>query len=234
MLFRSKWADFCAKLASTQFLAVVAAVWFGCNNAARDIVGETAIFRRERMVNLRLPSYVFSKLVTMGLICFFQCAALLAIIYVACSLRGPIALLFAILFTASLVGTSLGLLISALAPTTESAIAFLPLVLLPFILLAGGIKPLHEMPAVARWIAAVCPTRWAYEASLLQEAGQRHSAFRSAVGPPSSAVALDTDVASAAFPGDRRSSLGRSFEILGITFGACVILVLCTLTLKSG
>ena len=35
------WAEFSGKVASAHFLMVVAAVWFGCNNAARDIVGET-------------------------------------------------------------------------------------------------------------------------------------------------------------------------------------------------
>ena len=35
------------KIASAHFLMVVAAVWFGCNNAARDIVGEIPIFQRD-------------------------------------------------------------------------------------------------------------------------------------------------------------------------------------------
>jgi len=87
---------------------------------------------------------------------------------VVCDLSGPFGSLLAVLVAASLAGTALGLLISAVAPTTEAAIAFLPVVLLPFILLGGGIKPVHEMPATARVIAAMTPTRWAYEANLLQ------------------------------------------------------------------
>jgi ABC-2 family transporter len=258
----AKWAQFSGKLASAHFLTVVAAVWFGCNNAARDIVGETTIFLRERMVNLKLPSYVFSKVGTLGVICVFQCLTLLTLVYIICGLTGPFFTLLAILLAASLVGTSLGLLISALAPTTESAIAFLPVVLLPFILLGGGIKPVHEMPQVAQWIASVCPTRWAYEASLLQEAKERKSTFKNALeeqlidcqksvgqcearaavaagrrphaasAPP--AVKVQTDVAAAAFPlSEGRSSLRRSFEILGITLSVCLILLLTTLSLKS-
>ena len=42
---------------------------------------------------------------------------------------------------------------------TLAAIAFLPVVLLPFILLSGGIKPVHEMPATAKLISAITPTR---------------------------------------------------------------------------
>jgi len=43
-------------IAEVEFPMVVAAIWFGCNNAARDIVGEWTIYQRERMVNLKLPS----------------------------------------------------------------------------------------------------------------------------------------------------------------------------------
>ena len=176
-----EWTEFYSKLSSAHFLMVVAAVWFGCNNAARDIVGETTIFQRERMVNLRLPSYVFSKMGVLALLCIVQCATLLGIVYVLCDLSGPFLTMLLVLVAASLAGTSIGLLISAVSPTTEAAIAFLPVVLLPFILLGGGIKPVNEMPEVAKWIAAVTPTRWAYEANLLQEAKTRNASFTSDV-----------------------------------------------------
>jgi ABC-type multidrug transport system ATPase subunit len=258
-----EWAQFGGKIASAHFLMVVAAVWFGCNNAARDIVGETAIFQRERMVNLKLPSYLFSKVAVLAAICIFQCATLLTIVYFISQLSGPFWLLLLILTTASLVGTSIGLLISALSPTTEAAIAFLPVVLLPFILLGGGIKPLHEMPKAAQWIASVTPTRWAYEANLLEETRSRHSTFRNelaqqlldckntvaqcqARSAPAQrqgsaqasstpdAVKTETDVAEAAFPlQNGRSSIARSFEILGIFLGTLLILILGTLSMKS-
>lgn len=252
------WAQFGGKIASVHFLMVVAAVWFGCNNAARDIVGETAIFMRERMVNLKLPSYVFSKLTVLALICTFQCTTLLAIVYAVAKLSGPFLPLLLVLVVASLVGTALGLLISALSPTTEAAIAFLPVVLLPFILLGGGIKPVHEMPKAAQWIASVTPTRWAYEANLLEEAGSRHSSFKSELeeqllscrntaaqcqaripgrgaAPPAPAdVKTETDVAEAAFPLDSgRSTFSQSLQVLGIFLGTLVILILATLSLKA-
>ena len=62
------------------FLMAVSAVWFGCSNAAREIVSEQAIYRRERMVNLKIPSYVMSKFVVLGALCAIQCALLLAIV----------------------------------------------------------------------------------------------------------------------------------------------------------
>jgi hypothetical protein len=253
------WAQFCGKISSVHFLMVVAAVWFGCNNAARDIVGETAIFQRERMVNLKLPSYVFSKMAVLALICIFQCAILLTIVYFVSNLSGPFGLLLLVLVAASLVGAAIGLLISALSPTTEAAIAFLPVVLLPFILLGGGIKPVNEMPTTAQWIASVMPTRWAYEANLLTEARSRNSSFtneveqklvdcqnavaqcqaravpgnRAQAEQTKTAVKTENDVAEAAFPLNAgRSSISRSFQTLGIFLGVLLILILGTLSLK--
>ncbi len=259
----SEWAGFCSKIVSTHFLTVVAGVWFGCNNAARDIVGETAIFLRERMINLKLPWYVLSKLTVLGLTCLVQCAALLGIVYYACGLSGDFVVLFGILLMSSLVGATLGLLISALSPTTEAAIAFLPIVLLPFILLGGGIKPISEMPRSAQAIASVCPTRWAFEAALLEEARKRKATFKntlaedllkckSAVGqcegrlasiagrkaPPAgraeAEVETQSDIASAAFPlSSGRTSLGRSFQVLAMTLVTCGVLLLMTLDAKK-
>jgi hypothetical protein len=63
----SRWGvrtDPSTKTPGIEFLMVVAAIWFGCNNAARDIVGEWIVYRRERTVSLKLPSYVFSKVGT--------------------------------------------------------------------------------------------------------------------------------------------------------------------------
>jgi hypothetical protein len=170
--------------------------------------------------------------------------------------------MLAVLITASLSGAALGLLISTVSPTTEAAIAFLPVVLLPFILLGGGIKPVHEMPKTAQVIAAVTPTRWAYEVNLLQEARERQSTFKNelerkllecqhavtqcqaaaspAAGAPRQATtapaapAVQTDIAAGAFPiSNGRSTLRRSFQMLGTFFAIFVILILSTLTLKS-
>jgi ABC transport system ATP-binding/permease protein len=164
-----------ALIGGIHFLMVVAAVWFGCNNAVRDVVGEWLIYQRERMVSLRLPSYTFSKLSVLCVICLFQCLCMLSIVYLACDLRGDFWTFTLILWLASMVGAAIGLLISS-APfcrTTESAIALLPIVLLPMIGLGGGIHPLNKMSTPAQAISNLVATRWAYEANLVDEATQR-------------------------------------------------------------
>jgi ABC-type multidrug transport system ATPase subunit/pSer/pThr/pTyr-binding forkhead associated (FHA) protein len=152
------------------FLMVVAAIWFGCNNAAREVVGEWTVYQRERMVSLRLPSYVFSKMFVLSLICLVQCLLMLGIVYPVCNLESGFGVTLFLLWVSSLVGAALGLCISSFSRTTESAIALLPVVLLPIIALAGGMRPLYRIPAVANWATNLVPSRWAFEATLLQEA----------------------------------------------------------------
>ncbi len=157
------------KLPIVHFLMVVAAIWFGCNNAARDIVGEWTIFKRERMVTLKLFPYVFSKLAVLFGLCVFQCGTMLAIVYFSCSLKSNFFLDFLVLLLASMIGAGLGLSISALSRTNESAIALLPVVLLPIIALGGGMRPIYLMPRAAQYLSTIIPSRWSYEANMLHE-----------------------------------------------------------------
>jgi hypothetical protein len=151
----------------------LAALWFGCSNSAREIVGEWSIYRRERMVALKIPSYVASKLMVLGGLCLVQCAVLLGIVYWGAGLKGPWLTMFALLLLTSLVGLAIGLAVSALARTSEVAIALLPLILLPMVILAGVLQPLHKMNGLVAGVAQVMPSRWSFEGLLLLEADER-------------------------------------------------------------
>jgi ABC-type multidrug transport system ATPase subunit/ABC-type multidrug transport system permease subunit len=162
--------DLALKLPVVHFLMVVAAVWFGCNNAARDVVGEWTIYKRERMVTLKLTSYVFSKFAVLLALCIFQCGAMLGIVYLICGLHSNFLSDFLVLLMSAMIGAGLGLCVSALSRTTESAIALLPVVLLPIIALGGGMRPIYQMPKAGQILSLAIPSRWAFEANLLHEA----------------------------------------------------------------
>lgn len=164
--------DLMKKLVGIHFLMVIAAIWFGCNNAARDIVGEWTVYKRERMVTLRLGSYAFSKLAVLLGLAVVQCLSLLGIVDLSLGLKGNFLLTFCVLVLCALVGTALGLCISAISKTTESAIALLPVVLLPIIALGGGLRPAYLLDAKIRWITLAVPSQWGLEANLLQETGR--------------------------------------------------------------
>ncbi|HWG19455.1 MAG TPA: FHA domain-containing protein [Terracidiphilus sp.] len=165
-----EFGDLAQKLPIIHFLMVVAAVWFGCNNAARDIVGEWTVYKRERMVTLKLVPYVFSKFTVLLGLCVFQCGSMLAIVQLVCHLHGNFFQGFLVLLLASMLGAGIGLCISAVTRTTESAIALLPVVLLPVIALGGGMRPIYQMPRAGQILSLAIPSRWAFEANLLNEA----------------------------------------------------------------
>ena len=64
----------------------------------------------------------------------------------------------------ALLGTALGLFVSAFARTEFQAVQFMPLVLIPQILLCGLLVPTDELPAVLRWVSVVLPMTYAVEA----------------------------------------------------------------------
>src|SRR5205807_2251418 len=96
--------------------------------------------------------------------------------------------MFVVLLLTAFVGVALGLLVSALARTSEVAIALMPLILLPMVILGGALFPRHKMPAPA--LADCMPSRWAYEAMLVLEA-EEHAAAPSVQSGAVSAESRD-------------------------------------------
>ena len=218
------------------FQMTLASIWFGCSNSVRDIVGEWAVYKRERMVNLKLLPYVASKFAVLGALCIIQCVVLLGIVHFGCGLKGNILLTFVLMLIASLVGVAMGLVLSAAAKTTEIAIGLLPLVQLTMVVLGGGMQEIHEMPKVMQWAAQTMPSRWAFEGALLMEVDGRPKSR----ALPSRTGAEEYDMAEGPFPKylrepktsppkDHRTSVFAAYialtAMLGL-FSGSVILIL--------
>ncbi len=130
----------------TLFIAAVIAVWFGANNAIREIVGEFPIYQRERRFSLQIPPYVLSKFTVLSAIGLAQSVTFTAIL-AAFGLVSPhdFAPLWLVLFLTTLGGVSMALFFSALVSSTEKAISILPLILIPQLLLSGFLKPIDTV-----------------------------------------------------------------------------------------
>ncbi|MBM4362778.1 MAG: ABC transporter permease, partial [Deltaproteobacteria bacterium] len=153
------------------FFLVVAAVWFGTSNAAREIVSERAIYLRERMVNLKLLNYVASKFALLSLFCVVQCTVLLAIVFFALGLHGGIAAFGASLGTmiiTAMNSVALGLLVSTLVTSSEAAMALTPIALIPQVVLGGLMVPMTTNPYL-KWPMALVPARWGFQGVVAQE-----------------------------------------------------------------
>jgi hypothetical protein len=142
------------------FLLGISCLWFGCNNAAKEIVKERVIYLRERDVNVTIPSYYFSKLFLLGVLCLFQTTLLLGIVKYFTNLPGDFFGQWLSLVMLAMVGVSLGLLVSAMSKTTDNAVAIVPAVLLPQIILADVIAPVEGF---AKLLAQLfISTYWGY------------------------------------------------------------------------
>lgn len=208
--------------ATVLFLMNIAAVWFGCSNAAREIVAEWAVFSRERMVGLRLPAYLASKLCLLSFVGLAQCGLLLLIVRLGCRVEAPWSLLLVCLFLSTMVGTALGLLISSLARSSEVAISLVPIAILPMVVLGGMMQPPYLMEQPARTLAQLVPSRWAFELAVGIEARNRHTESDRARAP---------DLAEPYFPKDNRSRTTTSVAVL--LANLCVLLTGTLSVLRS-
>jgi ABC-type multidrug transport system ATPase subunit len=140
------------------WLMVVGATWIGTSNAVREVVKERDILRREHGLGLSLASYVASKVAVLGIITTAECA------FLALATIGPLQRLPATdpinhvsipgggvflspillevvvgVVLAGLAAMGLGLLVSALARTSDQANFALPLLLVAQVVLSAPV-----------------------------------------------------------------------------------------------
>jgi ABC-type multidrug transport system ATPase subunit len=131
--------------AGSMFFLVVSAVWFGTSNAAREIVSEVAVYKRERMVNLRLFNYVFSKFLLLSLFCVVQCTLLLSIVFFALGYNGGMqafGIELATMICTAMNSVAIGLFLSTVVASSEAAMALTPIALIPQVVLGGLMVPM--------------------------------------------------------------------------------------------
>ncbi len=151
--------------AGALFFLVISAVWFGTSNAAREIVSERAIYRRERMINLQIKNYILSKFLVLGGLCVAQCSILLGIVYFALDLAGgpaTFASSLGIMIATALCSIALGLLLSALVASSEAAMALTPIALIPQVVLGGLLVPITTNRYLG-WAMQLVPARFGFE-----------------------------------------------------------------------
>jgi ABC-type multidrug transport system ATPase subunit/pSer/pThr/pTyr-binding forkhead associated (FHA) protein len=152
---------------SVLFIMAVSAVWFGSTNAAREIVGELAVYKRERMYNLKLMPYIFSKITVLSVFSIIQSLIFIFILYINynnssydISLNNPfVAFLWMSFLTIS--STFLGLLLSAIFDTSEKVLAVVPIILIPQIMLAGLVAKIGS--STVELVSYLTFTRWGIE-----------------------------------------------------------------------
>jgi ABC-type multidrug transport system ATPase subunit/pSer/pThr/pTyr-binding forkhead associated (FHA) protein/ABC-type multidrug transport system permease subunit len=130
------------------FLIAISAIWFGVNNAAREIVSELPIYTRERMFNVRLLPYLMSKITVLTIFSAIQALLFISIIGITYSgdeipFENPFGA-FVWMMSLSIAATLMGLLLSAVVNSTEKVMTLVPIALIPQILLGGFVAKISN------------------------------------------------------------------------------------------
>lgn len=134
--------------------SVLAALLLSMFASVQEIVKELPIYFHERFVKLQLAPYLLSKLFPLGVLGAAQAFLLLITIHILADIdAGAFVGQFLVLFLLSLVGTLLGLVISAGVPggkeSANIAVLLMIAVVIPQVLFSGGLGPLE---GAAEWI----------------------------------------------------------------------------------
>lgn len=144
------------------FVFTCAAIWVGLASSLQEIVKESAIYLRERLVNLGLLAYLGSKLLVLTSLSF--CQSLLITLVILIGFKSPESQLipwflgvFITLFLTLITSNSLGLMVSSWVKNITQANSALPLLLLPQIIFSGV---LFNMEGIGKIISWLMLSRW--------------------------------------------------------------------------
>ncbi len=143
------------------FQPIIFAIMIGGLSQMREFVKESEIFKRERLVNLKVLPYVMSKIWVAALLALYQAAAYTIIHYLSFKMPGgmqELVLFYITLVLGTLAGMMIGLLASAIAPNANSAPLIVIMLIIPQVVVGGALIP------VPPEVSAVTSSRWAFEA----------------------------------------------------------------------
>ncbi|ARV61531.1 maltooligosyl trehalose synthase [Nostocales cyanobacterium HT-58-2] len=137
-------------------------IWIGLSSSVREIVKESAIYARERLINLGLLPYLGSKVLIRFGLALLQ--TLLIVLAVVVGFKSPEYHLMPwylglgiTTFLTLIASVSLSLLISAFVKNENEANSILPLIMIPQIILSGVLFELKGLPGKLGWLTI---SRW--------------------------------------------------------------------------
>jgi ABC-type multidrug transport system ATPase subunit len=142
--------------------------FFGLTYGLLQIVGEMAVFRRERLAGLSVGAYVASKVTALLPVLAAVSAVLLVVLRALGRLPAVgwdvYASLFATMVIEATSALALGLLASAAVSNAAQAALALPMLCFPQVLFGGAIVPVDQMATPGRLMSLVLSNRHAFDA----------------------------------------------------------------------
>jgi ABC transport system ATP-binding/permease protein len=142
--------------------------FFGLTYGLLQIVGEMAVFRRERLAGLSIGAYVASKVTALLPVLAGVSAVLLGVLRALGRLPASGWDVYAFLFVTIVIeatsALALGLLASAAVSNAAQAALALPMLCFPQVLFGGAIVPVDQMATPGRLMSLGLSNRHAFEA----------------------------------------------------------------------
>jgi hypothetical protein len=176
------------------FFAVIATLWFGCGNAAQEIVKELPMYRRERLVGLGRTTYLAAKFVSLARVTVVQALLMYGCMQVgAGGIGGAVGWQIPALIGTALAAVPIGLAISSVSRSILQAVMWVPLILIPQILFSGFVPPAGDMKPGPRWVSLAMPSAAARQVMDVSVLWQRPISGSLRVDFPSAFANLNQD-----------------------------------------
>lgn len=140
------------------FIATLLSFFFGIFPSIEMVISEKTIYERERMVNLKIPSYVMSKIVFLACFGVFQAFTMAAIVCWSVGADAPLHGVFALLFSIQIAGAAAGMFFSTLAKSSKVALLFMLGWVVTMIALSGFLLKLPDLKT--DWVLGISAMRW--------------------------------------------------------------------------
>jgi ABC-type multidrug transport system permease subunit len=213
----SPWAEAQSRL----FIMALASVLLGLFGASNELVRERSIFRRERMVNLKLIPYLLSKLAVLGVFAGIQCALLVVVLGTRIQFPDSGLILsgtfdiYLTLFLACLASIALGLLISSLSNSLNMVTYVVMILLFVQIIFSGAI---FKVQGAVQGLSYLTVTRWTLDGlGSIDRLGRLGEDTQACVGGAAGCQKVSVSVNDMALPYD--SAAGHLFFVWLVLIG---------------
>ncbi|WP_265445053.1 FHA domain-containing protein [Flexivirga meconopsidis] len=150
---------------------IIGAVFMGTAATIRELVGERAIYNREKAVGLSPQAYLWGKLTIFGVLTLLQSALMVLLVSLrkpmpdsAILLGSPTLEIIVACWLTAFAAASLGLLLSSVVRTSEQAMPALVISIMAQLALCGGLFPVNGRLGLEQF-SWLTPARWGYAAS---------------------------------------------------------------------
>ena len=152
------------------FISVIVALFLGLSVSAEEILRDRSLLKRERFLQLNWRHYVHSKLAVVAFVSMIHAVGFVAVSHLILDIPTFAVKHTIVLFSVSLFGNVLGLLISAMFQSAKVIYIVIPLLVIPQIIFGGAIvrferfNPIFTESDAVPWFGNVMASRWGFEA----------------------------------------------------------------------